>query len=78
MNTVATTRILPEITRAYADDEAAHVQLPSVAMRVRALLMEQGPVTVWEVADKLEASYINQISAVLDKLNEEHFPLCLG
>jgi len=71
MNTVATTRVIPVTTRAYADDEAAHVQLPSVAMRVRALLMEQGPVTVWEVADKLETGYINQVSAVLDKLNTE-------
>jgi len=71
MNTMATTRIIPEIRPVYADKEPAHVQLPSVAMRVRTLLMEQGPVTVWEVADKLEASYINQISAVLDKLNTE-------
>ena len=71
MNIAATTGILPETTPVYADEEVAHVQLPSVAMRVRALLMEQGPVTVWEVADKLETSYVNQISAVLDKLNTE-------
>ena len=71
MNTVATTRIIPETIPVYADEEVAHAQLPSVAMRIRALLVEQGPVTVWEVADKLEASYINQISAVLDKLNTE-------
>lgn len=50
---------------------AANRILPTVDARVRALLKEEKPVTAWEVAAKLGAGYIKQVSAVLDRLTTE-------
>lgn len=72
MNTVARTRILAKTTTGVCVDDAVIVAwLIPVDGQVRALPTEEKPVTAWEVAAELGASYINQVSAVLDRLTTE-------
>jgi len=72
MNTVATTRILPDTTTSVdVGDEVEAIQLPSLDERVRGLLEKEKPITVWKAAAKLGVGYINQVSAVLDGLTTE-------